>query len=140
MIRVKKADLEARGVERITERVTRVQDGKPVINGTAYDVDPVIWATGFHQTFDWIKLPVIGEDGWPVEYRGVVKDAPGRFFCGLSFQFGFSSMVQPSVGRDAEFDVPRATLVRRPRSNPRQPDPPWLSEAAPRLSRNPRQP
>jgi putative flavoprotein involved in K+ transport len=103
MIRVKQADLDARGVERVTERVTGVEDGRPVIDGTAYDVANVVWATGFRQVFDWIRLPVIDEHGWPVEYRGVVKDAPGLFFCGLSFQFGFSSMVLPGVGRDAGF-------------------------------------
>ena len=30
-------------------------------------------------------------------------DAPGLFFCGLSFQFAFSSMVLPGIGRDAEY-------------------------------------
>ena len=108
-VRVKNADIAARGVERITERVTGVQDGKPVIDGRTYDVANVIWATGFRQTFGWINLPVIGEDGWPVEYRGVVKDAPGLFFCGLSFQFGFSSMVLPGVGRDAGYVAERIT-------------------------------
>ncbi len=114
MLRVKRADLAARGVERITERVTGVADGRPVIDGTAYDVANVVWATGFRQVFDWIQLPVIGDDGWPVEYRGVVKAAPGLFFCGLSFQFGFSSMVLPGVGRDAAFVAGRiADRVRR---------------------------
>ena len=108
-VRVKNADIAARGVERITERVTGVQDGKPIIDGRTYDVANVIWATGFRQTFGWINLPVIGEDGWPVEYRGVVKDAPGLFFCGLSFQFGFSSMVLPGVGRDAGYVAERIT-------------------------------
>jgi len=107
MLRVKRSDLAERGVERITERVTGVEDGRPVIGGTAYDVANVVWATGFHQTFDWIRLPIIGDDGWPVEYRGVVNDAPGLYFCGLSFQFGFSSMVLPGVGRDACFVAER---------------------------------
>ena len=25
----------------------------------------VVWCTGFRQVFDWIDLPVFGEDGWP---------------------------------------------------------------------------
>jgi putative flavoprotein involved in K+ transport len=114
MLRVKRSDLASRGVERITERVTGVADGRPVIGGTAYDVANVVWATGFRQVFDWIRLPVIGDDGWPVEYRGVVTDSPGLFFCGLSFQFGFSSMVLPGIGRDAAFVADRiADRVRR---------------------------
>jgi putative flavoprotein involved in K+ transport len=107
MLRVKRADLAARGVERVTERVGGVEDGRPVAGGTAYDVANVVWATGFRQVFDWIDLPVLGDDGWPVEYRGVVRDAPGLFFCGLSFQFGFASMVLPGVGRDAEYVADR---------------------------------
>jgi putative flavoprotein involved in K+ transport len=53
--------------------------------------------------FDWIDLPIIGAGGWPREMRGVVPDAPGLFFCGLSFQYAFSSMVLPGVGRDAAY-------------------------------------
>jgi putative flavoprotein involved in K+ transport len=66
-----------------------------------------VWATGFQQIFDWIRLPVFRADGWPSELRGVVPDAPGLFFCGLSFQFAFSSMVLPGVGRDAAYVAKR---------------------------------
>ena len=48
-----------------------------------------------------IHLPVLGDDGWPRELRGVVADAPGLFFCGLSFQYSFSSMLLAGAGRDA---------------------------------------
>jgi putative flavoprotein involved in K+ transport len=61
----------------------------------------VVWCTGFRQTFDWIDRPIVGDDGWPREYRGGVDSAPGLFFCGLSFQYAFSSMVLPGLGRDA---------------------------------------
>ena len=74
----------------------------------------VIWCTGFRQAFDWIKLPVFGADGWPEEYRGVVEKAPGLYFCGLAFQFAFSSMVLIGVGRDAEYVARR--IARRVQS------------------------
>ena len=117
MLRVKREDLLARGVERVHERVAGVQDGRPVLdNGRVLDVANVVWGTGFRQVFDWIKLPVFGPDGWPEEMRGVATGAPGLFFCGLCFQFAFSSMVLPGVGRDAEFVakriVARAGAVR----------------------------
>lgn len=111
MIRVKRSDLAARGVERCTERVSGVRDGRPVVGDQPREVANVIWATGFRQVFDWIHLPVVGADGWPAEMRGEVEDAPGLFFCGLSFQFAFSSMVLPGVGRDAEF-VARQVVAR----------------------------
>ena len=56
--------------------------------------------------------PVFGEDGYPREYRGVVDEVPGLFFCGLSFQYAFSSMVFLGVGRDAEY-VARRIDARR---------------------------
>jgi len=113
MLRVKRADLAERGVQRLTGRVTGVEGGRPVVDGTAYDVANVVWATGFRQVFDWLDLPVVGDDGWPVEDRGVVKGAPGLFFCGLSFQSGFTSMLLPGVGRDAGYVADR--VVERTR-------------------------
>ncbi|MFI6679151.1 flavin-containing monooxygenase [Kribbella sp. NPDC050470] len=108
MLRVKRSDLLARGVERVHDRVTGVRDGLPVLgDDRVLDVANVVWATGFQQVFDWIRLPIFGPDGWPLEERGVVTDAPGLFFCGLSFQFAFSSMVLPGVGRDAAYVAKR---------------------------------
>jgi len=104
MLRVKRSDLKARGVERVQDRVTGVRDGRPVLDGDrGVDVANVVWCTGFRQVFDWIDLPIFGADGWPREMRGVVSDAPGLFFCGLAFQYAFSSMVLPGVGRDADY-------------------------------------
>jgi putative flavoprotein involved in K+ transport len=104
MLRVKREDLAARGVRRHTARVSGVTDGRPVLaDGTVLDVRNVIWCTGFKQVFDWIEVPIFGVDGWPREYRGVCDEAPGLFFCGLSFQYSFSSMAFPGVGRDAEY-------------------------------------
>ena len=115
MLRVHRSDLEERGVVRNESRVEGVKDGLPVLaDGTVVDVANVVWATGFRQDFDWIDLPVFGEDGWPTEYRGVCDDAPGLFFCGLSFQFGFTSMLVGGAGRDAEY-VARRIAARASR-------------------------
>jgi putative flavoprotein involved in K+ transport len=113
MLRVKRSDLAARGVERVTSRVEAVRDGRPVVDGEPRDVATVVWATGFRQVFDWIHVPVLGEDGWPVELRGAVRDAPGLFFCGLSFQYAFSSMVLAGVGRDAAYVADRVVARQR---------------------------
>ncbi len=104
MIRVHREDLAERGVERRTERLTGTRDGRPMLeDGTVVDASTVVWATGFRQVFDWIRFPVVGEDGWPQEMRGVVDGVPGLFFCGLAFQYAFSSMVFPGIGRDADY-------------------------------------
>ena len=101
MLRVKRADLAERGVERVTSRVEEVRGGLPVVGGVPRDVATVVWATGFRQVFDWLHVPVIGPDGYPRELRGVVDEAPGLYFVGLSFQSSFSSMLLAGVGRDA---------------------------------------
>ena len=120
MLRVKRSDLAARGVERVTSRIEEVRDGRPVVDGTPRDVGSVVWATGFRQAFDWIHLPVLGEDGWPREMRGVVAEEPGLFFCGLAFQYAFSSMVFPGIGRDAEY-LTRRICARAKATTGRQP-------------------
>ncbi|HEY5784714.1 MAG TPA: FAD-dependent oxidoreductase [Microlunatus sp.] len=110
MLRVKRADLAERGVVRIETRVEGVRDGLPCLaDGTTVTVTNVIWSTGFRQTFDWIDLPVLGADGWPREHRGVADDVPGIYFCGLSFQYSFSSMLLAGAGRDAEHVVRHLT-------------------------------
>lgn len=103
MLRVKREHLQQAGVRRNTGRVSGVRNGRPLLDdGTEVDVANVIWATGFHPQFDWIDLPILGADGYPKEYRGVT-DFAGLYFCGLSFQFAFASMVLPGVGRDAAY-------------------------------------
>ncbi len=113
MLRVKRRDLLERGVERVTGRVEESRGGKPVVEGTPRDVSTIVWATGFRQVFDWIRLPILGDDGWPNEERGVVADAPGLFFCGLCFQYSFSSMLITGAGRDAAFVADRVAARSR---------------------------
>ncbi len=119
-LRVKPHHLAERGAERIEHKVTDVSaEGRPMLDdGRVLDVANVIWATGFRPDFSWIEAPITGADGWPREYRGVVDDLPGLFFCGLTFQFAFSSMVLPGVGRDAAFIAHR--IDHRSAAKPRQ--------------------
>lgn len=108
-LRVKRKDLADRGVERIEERVAGARDGRPELtSGRVLDVAGVVWATGFRQSFAWIDVPgALGDDGWPRELRGVAQQVPGLFFCGLSFQTSFRSMLVGGVGDDAAFVVDR---------------------------------
>ena len=110
--RIKQDDLDRRGVIRNQARMTGVTGGRPALgDGTVLDAASVVWCTGFRQVFDWISLPILDEHGWPAEYRGVVDAAPGLYFCGLSFQYAFSSMVFPGVSRDADY-VARQIVAR----------------------------
>jgi putative flavoprotein involved in K+ transport len=103
-LRVKRSDLLARGVERLPERVVGVEDGMPILDGgRVADVTNVVWCTGFRQAFDWIDVPIFGENGWPEEMRGVVDASPGLYFCGLGFQYAAASMLITGAVRDAAF-------------------------------------
>jgi putative flavoprotein involved in K+ transport len=102
LARVRPKDLEAAGVERVP-RTVGAMEGLPVLeDGRVLDVANVIWCTGFRADFGWIALPVFGEDGEPVHDRGVVEAAPGLYFVGRPFLYGFTSSLLGGVGRDAE--------------------------------------
>jgi putative flavoprotein involved in K+ transport len=114
LIRVKKSDLARVGVEMAEPRTVGVRDGRPVLaDDRVLDVANVVWCTGFRQDFSWIELPVTGDDGWPLERRGIVDAAPGLYFVGLAFQFAFASMLVGGAGRDADYVV-RHLAARTP--------------------------
>lgn len=104
LLRYRKKDLAAAGVERVLERTVGVQDGMPVLDdGRVLDVQNVIWCTGFRRDDSWIHVPYeVDEDGYPVQYRGAVASAPGLYFVGMLFLHSFASMLIAGTGRDAE--------------------------------------
>jgi putative flavoprotein involved in K+ transport len=113
LLRVKSADLQTAGVERVVARVVGVQNGLPMLeDGRVVEVSNVVWCTGFGNDFDWIRLPVVGEDGYPEQRRGVVLSAPGLYFVGLVFLHSFSSMLILGAGRDAGY-VARHIVSKR---------------------------
>jgi putative flavoprotein involved in K+ transport len=103
LIRTKTKDLVVAGVERVP-RVVGARDGRPVLEDErVLDVANVVWCTGFRTDFQWIDLPVFGDDGQPLHSRGVVESEPGLYFLGLVFLYSLSSDVLPNRGRDAEY-------------------------------------
>ena len=101
LIRTKVKDLDAAGIERVA-RVVGVREGLPLLaDGRMLDVANVVWCTGFSNDFSWLDLPVLDEDGEPLQRRGIVPTAPGLYFVGLPFQYAAVSDVLPGVGRDA---------------------------------------
>jgi putative flavoprotein involved in K+ transport len=101
LIRVKKAQLAAAGVERLP-RVVGVREGRPLLeDGRLLDVANIIWCTGFDPGFTWIDLPIYGEERELRHEAGVVTAVPGLYFVGLGFLFAMSSSMIHGVGRDA---------------------------------------
>jgi len=103
LLRFRRSDLRRAGVERVLERTAGVQDGLPVLDGgRVLDVRNVVWCTGFRPDFSWIRLPLeIGEDGYPVQYRGA-STTPGLYLVGLPFLHSFASMLIGGADRDTE--------------------------------------
>lgn len=102
LLRVKRADLDAAGVERVVSPVTGVTDGKPTLeDGRVLDVRNIIWCTGYGHDYSWIHADIAGDDGWPRVRKGAVEGAEGLYFVGMKFQRAFSSMLVGGVGTDA---------------------------------------
>lgn len=104
LLRYRKKDLLAAGVERVLARTVGVERGLPVLDdGRVIDVRNVVWCTGFRPDFSWIRLPFeMGDDGFPVQYRGAATSSPGLYFAGLPFLHSFASMLIAGTARDAE--------------------------------------
>jgi len=103
LLRIRSADLEAAGVERVFARTVGVRDGLPMLeDGSVVDVSNVIWCTGFRPDYSWIDLPLDYDDGFPSQFRGAAPSSPGLYFIGMLFLHSFSSMLILGAGRDAE--------------------------------------
>jgi putative flavoprotein involved in K+ transport len=103
LLRYRRKDLEAAGVERVLARTVGVERGLPVLDdGRVVEVRNVVWCTGFRPDFSWIRFPLeMGEDGYPVQYRGAAPSPPGLYFAGLPFLHSFASMFIAGSARDA---------------------------------------
>jgi putative flavoprotein involved in K+ transport len=104
LLRYRRKDLRAAGVERTLSRTVGVEAGRPVLDdGRVLDVRNVVWCTGFEPDFSWIDVPFEREDdGYPVQYRGAVPSAPGLYFVGLLFLHSFTSMLIYGTDRDSK--------------------------------------
>jgi putative flavoprotein involved in K+ transport len=122
LLRFRRGDLLGAGVEWSAARTVGVSDGRPrLADGEVLDVATVLWCTGFERDDSWIHLPVVGDDGRPLETRGVADGVPGLYFLGVLFQYAFSSMLIAGAGRDAAYVVGRvADRVAAGASAPRE--------------------
>jgi putative flavoprotein involved in K+ transport len=122
LVRVKPKDLDKAGITRVP-RVVGVNGGLPLLaDGSALNVNNVIWCTGFRHGFPWIDLPVFGEDGAPVHDRGVVPSVPGLFFVGLHFLYSMSSATLVGIGRDAKRIAAAVAARKLPAASPESED------------------
>ena len=91
---------------------TTVQFG----DGTALDVDAIVWATGFRVDHSWIDPPVFDSEGRLEHDRGVTA-SPGLYFLGLSWQYTRGSALLGFVQDDAEH-IAEQIAAFRPTTQP----------------------
>ena len=86
-------------------------------DGTAMDVDAVVWATGFQSDYSWLDVPGVIVDGQVRHHDGVAQ-VPGLFFLGLPWQTSRGSALLGFVGADAAVLSSRlgadATVSKKP--------------------------
>ena len=99
--RIRRKDLLAAGIQTVP-RTTGARDGYPKLeDGTVLDVANVMWCTGFDLDLSWMDPPITGDNGYPVQERGIVVSQPGLYVVGLPFLHSLSSGLLGGVGRDA---------------------------------------
>ncbi len=74
-------------------------------------ITTIIWATGFSQDFDWLKVDAFDEKGAPIHQRGVSKE-PGIYFLGLPWQSRRGSTFLWGVWHDAKFVADQIAIQR----------------------------
>lgn len=72
------------------------------LDWAAQNITSVVWATGFHQDFNWVELPVFDGRGRVDHHRGVTS-VPGLFFLGLPWLHTWGSGRFSGVATDAEY-------------------------------------
>ena len=84
------AYVAANGIDLPEDPAARLIDADPGCMTTpvrsldlaAKGVSSIIWATGYRQEFDWLKLDCFHADGRPQHHEGIAE-VPGLYFLGL---------------------------------------------------------
>jgi putative flavoprotein involved in K+ transport len=93
------------GLDVSEESLPELKDGYeleliPELDLKSAGITSVIWATGYRFDFSLVELPIVDEDGYPLQKRGVTE-YPGLYFIGLPFLHTLKSGLLSGVGDDA---------------------------------------
>jgi putative flavoprotein involved in K+ transport len=65
-------------------------------------ITTVIWAMGYRPDLEWVGLPFLDTDGYPIQRRGVTR-VPGLYIIGLDWLHTARSGLFTGVGEDAAY-------------------------------------
>jgi putative flavoprotein involved in K+ transport len=105
------------GLKAPTEVVPQLRDGYEQEQVTTLDMEAagirtVIWATGYNFDFSLVKLPVVDQDGYPIQKRGVTE-YDGLYFLGMPWLHSRKSGILFGVGDDAAYVAAHIALRNR---------------------------
>jgi putative flavoprotein involved in K+ transport len=107
MVKMVDGYIEQTGLDAPEEQVPQLRDGFQVdvveeLDLNEAGITSIIWATGYTFDFTLVKLPIVDEDGYPIQKRGISK-YPGLYFLGMPWLHTQSSGLLSGVGKDAEY-------------------------------------
>jgi len=119
--------VQANGFDAPREELPHLRDGyeQPIVaelDLNASGINTVIWATGYTYDYSLAKAPVLDGDGFPVQTRGVTRDA-GLYFVGMPWMPSLKSGILAGVGECAEHiatHIAAAAADRRGAARPAQ--------------------
>jgi putative flavoprotein involved in K+ transport len=106
----------ARGLEAPTEqRYTPVWEPPPgdsAPRSLAHgELSTIVWATGFHSDWSWVRVPAFDGSGYPTHHRGVTT-VPGLYVLGLPWLHTWGSGRFAGIDRDARHVSERVAEYR----------------------------
>jgi putative flavoprotein involved in K+ transport len=82
------------------------RDAPEELDLAAAGIGTVIWATGYRPDLEWVGLPFLDGDGYPVQRRGVTP-IPGLYILGLDWLHTAKSGLFAGIGEDAAYIAER---------------------------------
>lgn len=104
--------LQARGVRIAPRLIAAKARTASFSDGTSIDVDAVIWAIGYRDDFNWLRLPQAKDADGKILHAEGVSPVPGLYYVGRAWQRNRASALVMGAGDDAASIVRRIALAR----------------------------
>lgn len=101
--------IQANGINAPQETLPDLQDGYAAQVITELDlesanINSIIWAIGYTSDYSLVKLPIIDDDGFPIQQRGITQ-YPGLYFIGTNWLHKRDSVTLLGVDEDVEYII-----------------------------------